>query len=688
MQNITEDIMEDEEVNVFQDLQYDFKSAKNAKTTIDTLITDWNDLYYGVHRDHRGDIMNGDSSKSISHTQNKSKTVMKEIAKQIEWQKPNITEPFISTRHPIRLSCNKSEERARMLEKWTNNEFTNEFDREEFISQATDILLREGTVWTQTSWVNEEENNRIVIPNASLEKIMENPIEPTEIEQNSDGTFNVEYNEIVTSKNNPDTIVLRNEHVFPDPSARKDSELRFVAVVKLMTISDLKKIDFLDKEKIDLLSDKVNGENEDTNLGNIRDADARDYGFDSGFQPKDTARRQLRIVEYWGYYDLDNDGIAEPIVAYWSEKHKINLGIEENPMPDNLLPFNRTVYSARPFSLWGNPPAFFLGDNQKIKTGIVRGILDNMSLANNGQKFIARGALDYVNFKRMNNGERHIIVNKPDGISDGSYNNLPNSVFSTLQLITRESEDLSGVSSGGPALTQDILAKDGAPTQLTMSQQRMASTVRNLSNMLRKILGKWITMAEVFITDDQIRDMFFENEIQDMNVFSIAKKSKIKITIGTEVNRNQRIAQLNMLAQQAKTLEKNAPPGALNSLVAEMYDLFDMHEKANELRSYEPKPSEAEIAMQQMELMKVQLENQKLQTEIGVMTKDVEARYMNAEARMMEANANYGYKGAQTKEKLAKAQGHQIDSAMKPVQVENEIMKTNTDAMNKTNKGN
>ena len=47
---------------------------------------------------------------------------------------------------------------------------------------------------------------------------------------------------------------------------------------------------------------------------------------------------------------------------------------------------------------------------------MVRGIFDNMSLANNGQKFMQRGAVDYINFKRLNNGERYIVVNKPDAI--------------------------------------------------------------------------------------------------------------------------------------------------------------------------------------------------------------------------------------------------------------------------------
>ena len=678
-EKMEDDITEEERTkNIFDDLRHDFDEAKDAKTEIDELINEWNDLYYGVKRNKHGELTKGQP--------NKSSIVMKEIAKQIEWQKPNITEPFTSTRHPIQLIDPKNAERARVLEKWANYEFTQEFDREEFIEQAADVMLREGTVWVQTSWETKEENNRIIVPKATMEELMQNQEEPTEIEQNSDGTFRVEYNKVVMTRNNPDSKVQRNEHIFPDPGARAEGEMRFMSKIALLTIPDLRNIPGLDSEKIDALESRVSSEDkEDTTLGQTRNNDAEDYGHSINYEPNDVLRKHIRIVCYWGYYDLNNDGIPEPIIAYWPEKYNINLGIEENPMPDKAIPFDRAVYSARPFSLWGNALAFFLGDNQKAKNGIVRGIFDNMSLANNGQKFMQRGTLDYVNFKRLNNGERYIIVNKADGIQDGSYNQIPTSVFNTLQMFTKESEDLAGVSSGGPALSNDNVGKDGQQAQLTMSQQRMAAMVRNLSNLLRKMISKWLTMGEVFLTDDQIAKMFSPEEQVDMNVFSASQHAKVKVRVGTEVNRNMKLQQYNMLMQQANVLEGELPPGSMKEMVAEMFDLFDMHEKATAMRLYVKEPSKEEQMAQQMAVQKMQLENAKLQKEIEVMSRDVDARSMNAQARMMEAQANYGYKGAQTEEKYAKAQAHKVDSAMKPVQVENEIMKTNSDAM-KVNK--
>ena len=50
----------------------------------------------------------------------------------------------------------------------------------------------------------------------------------------------------------------------------------------------------------------------------------------------------------------------------------------------------------------------------------------------------------------------------------------------------------------------------------------------------------------------------------------------------------------------------------MKEMVAEMYDLFDMHEKATQMRLYVKKPSEEEKAATQMQLQKLQLENAKI----------------------------------------------------------------------------
>lgn len=645
---------EEKEKEAFENLRYDYKKAKEAKTIIDNLITEWADLY--------------DGKKLGNENPTKSQIVMKEVAKQIEWQKPALMEPFTSTSNPIRIKTGKNQNRSRIMQKYLNGQFAGEFDREEFMDGLTDVLLREGTVWVRTGWKYEEQKRNRVKPNATMDELLQDEEEPTDIKQNKDGTFRVKYSKVDVLKNLPTLEVCRNEHIFPDPSARTMDECRFVIYKKYMTLSELKQAGIYNKKKLEKLESKFNDESrEDTGLGQIRDADARDYGYDSTYKPKDNARQKIAILEYWGYYDLDGDGIAEPIVATFTEKWECNLYIGENPYPSKNIPFQRAVYSARSFSLWGNALAYFIGDNQRVKSGFMRGILDNMSLANNGQKFVQRGALDYVNFKRLRNGEKHIIVNKPDAIADGGYNNLPASVFTTMEMINQETKELTGNSAGASQFVQKDVSEDN-PAQLTMSQQRIAGTVRNIANVLGKSLKEWLLMAEVFLTNEQIEQMFSEQEAMDIMSFEDAKFAQTSVKVGTEVIRSMRVQQLNMLMQQSKSLGERTPPDTISSLIAEMFELFDMYDKAEQIRNYKPQPNPMAIKMQQLEIRKLELENMKLEVEI-------ENQRSQATLNTVDAQATVVYKQAQANAKEADAQKTQVETALLPVQVMNENRK-------------
>ena len=657
-----EESQEDREAEAFDNMRYDYKMAKDSKSTIDKLIIEWNDLYYG---------------KALGNENvQKSQVVMKEIAKQIEWQKPAITEPFTSTSNPVRIKTGKDARRMSIMQKYLNGQFAGEFDREEFMNTLSDVLLREGTVWIRTGWKYREDKTSDIKSNATMEELLEEKREPDDIKQNKDGTFKVKYDKTEVVKNVPTLEVCRNEHIFPDPSARTMEECRFIIYKRYVTISELREAGIYDEEKIEKLENKINAESrEDTGLGAVRDQDSRDYGYNSVYQPKDSARRKIAILEYWGYYDLNGDGIAEPIIATWADREKVDLFIGENPYPSKNIPFFRGVYSARPFSLWGNALAYFIGDNQKIKSGFMRGILDNMSLANNGQKFVTRGALDYVNFKRLRNGEKHIVVNKPDSIIDGTYNNIPSSVFQTMEMMNNETRELTG-NTGGNTQAQKDFSEDSAQV-LTMSQQRIAGTVRNVANIISKALNEWLSMAEVFLTNEQIEGMFSEQEAKDLMAFEESKYAQISVKVGTEVLRSMRVQQLNMLMQQSKTLADQAPPSTITELTAEMFELFDMYEKAEEIRNYKPEPNQMAIKAQQLELENKQLENEKLKAEIEKIRAKAQLEIAQSQREGIDAQSTAQYKQAQTAEKYARAQAHQVNSSLAPVEVMNNARKNN-----------
>ena len=653
---------------IFEHLKHDFKAAKKAKVEIDNEITVWTDAYEGIARDKYGEVIKSpDGSK-------RSKIIMREIAKHVELQKPNLIQPFVATTNPIHVIYPKSEERARQISKWLNYQFTVELDRQAVLDDAVDVFLREGTVWFATSWISDKIMSTETIKNQDLETIASNPEAPIMLEENPDGTYDASYEIEVVNINKPDIEVVENENVFPDPSARKLEDMTFLCREMKMTINDLKDIPGLSQENINSLELKIEKAGTDSALGNDRRFSNEKYGRDTNeYQALDTARKAIKVIQYWGYYDLDNDGKAEPILAYWAKDEDKFLGAIPSPMPHGKIPFHNAVYSKRAFTLWGNAPAYFILDNQRAKTGVMRGIFDNMSLANNNQKFITRGALDYVNYKKMVEGARHITVNRPDSIQDGSFNNLPASVFNVMQMLDKENVDLMGVNPSGPALDGGTISGDSQNQMLTMSQQKMIQSLGIVSNAFKGCFTDWVSMGKEFLEDEQILELFAEEELKDVNAFAIANGVKVSMKVATEATRNIKLHQLNMLMQQAKTLESSAPEGLINEIVAEMYDNFDMHEKATKLRLYKREPSPEEQMMQQLQMQKAQLEVEELKEKVRLMEQETQAKLVNAQARMIEAQASSEEKYAKADHASAKAQGERVKTALDPVKVESEI---------------
>lgn len=632
----------------YENIKHDFKIAKSAKTEIDDKIAEWNDLYIG----------------KMKNKENRSKYVAMELAKQIEYMKPNITEPFTNSSHPIRISTTKNEKRARIQQKYLNNEFTSEFGRVEFMEQLADIKLREGTVWVKTAWNYKEENKREVIEHVTMEEILQRGENPDKITQGKNGKFTVEYNNIRCLKNSPDAIICRNEHIFPDPDARSHKELRYLCYRKHMTLSQLKESGKVTDDMLKKLKTSMNA-GDDTSLGSDRDSKAQSYGYKESANTKDVERQKVSIIEYYGYYDLNGDGIAEPVIAAWAEKQDVNLYFEENYLPNSDIPFYNDVYSAVPFSLWGNGVGFFIKDDQNAKTGIMRGIFDNMALANNGQKFIKQGTLDYINFKRMRNGEKHIFVNKEGGIEDGTFNQLPSSIQFVLGLVDKEVKEHTGVDAGSQSVSSANSNEDSSG-QLTLAQQRMAGMITSTSELLGKVFNDWLKMAEVFLNNEQIQALFTESEQQDIMAFEDSEYTKVSFKVATNAQRQIRLQQLNMLMQQAKALGQSMPAELINELVAEMFELFDMYDKAEALRTYRPEPSEQDLMMQELEMQKLQLENAKLQAEANELNAKAQSYGFKAQTEAVTVQANAEYKQAQSNEKNKKAQTHDINNAMAP----------------------
>jgi hypothetical protein len=254
----------------------------------------------------------------------------------------------------------------------------------------TDVIklhYSEGTVIVKTSWDYEDEEIEEEVPIYGLDLSGQPMVIDTKVVKR-----------IKVLINKPHAQVCRLEDIFLDPTSEGDiNKAQFVIHRYESDLSTLRKAGKY--KNLNKLARNIAGKN-DSAAFDTEDYDPED---ETEFSFVDEPRKKIVIYEYWGNYDVDGDGIAEPVVCTWA--NDIILQLESNPYPDEEIPFLILMNNSTPFKVYGEADAELVGDNQKVSTAIKRGIIDNMANSNNAQKGMRVGSMDAINKKRFLNGK-------------------------------------------------------------------------------------------------------------------------------------------------------------------------------------------------------------------------------------------------------------------------------------------
>ena len=558
---------------------------------------------------------------------NKSKIVSKDIKKQIEWLIPSAADPFLSTSDVIKCTPITAEDTlpARQNELLLNTQFCRKFPRFNFINKAIRVLATEGTLVIQTGWDYED-------------KEVEEEVEIAIVDKYGNTLIKKETQKITKIvKNQPTAIVCRNEDIFIDPTCMDDMDkCQFIIHRYESDLSTLK----ADGRYKNL--DKI-----DTNSGGYDpDFDAQDK---TEFKFEDKARKKVLVYEYWGNYDVNNDGITEQVVCAWVGDTIIRL--EDNPYPDKKPPFIVVPFSSIPFQMYGEALAENIGDNQKVKTAITRGIIDNMAKSNNGQIGIRLGALDLANRRKFLQGKNFEFKGTPADFWQGSFNQIPGSVFDMLQLMNNEIESQTGVNAFSKGLTGNSLGSSATAARgvLDATALRRLHLVRNIAeNLVKPLMRKWMAYNSEFLEEEEVVRVTNE-EYVPVRRDDLEGKVDIDITISTYEEANARSQELGFMLQ---TLGNSIPFELTQLILSEIVKLGRMPELEKALREYKPQPDPIQEQIKQLELQKLQLENNKLmaeiqdlsaragENEVDMKLKEYKAQVEAAKARALHSKAD------------------------------------------------
>ena len=450
----------------------------------------------------------------------------------------------------------------------------------------------EGTLVVQTGWDYEDEE---------VEEMMETVV----IDPESGEEMIIMAKQKVTKvkKNQPTAVVCRNEDIYIDPTCMDNMDkCQFV----------------IHRYETDLSSLRADGRYKNLDQVEKHEGQVRDNGYypqdHTYFTFEDKARKKMVMYEYWGNYDVNEDGIAEPIVCSWIGNTVVRL--QSNPYPDKKPPFIVVPFNAVPFQIYGDSLASVIGDNQKVKTAIIRGVIDNMAQSNNGQVGMKKGSLDIANRKKFLQGNNFEYNGDKGDFWQGSYNQIPGSAFDVMTLMNNEIESQTGVKSFSGGITGNALGSSatGARGALDATATRRISLVRNIAeNLIKPLMRKWMSYNAEFLEAEEIVRITNE-EFIPIKRDDLTGNIDIDISISTAEDNNAKSQELSFLLQ---TLGNTMPFEMTQMIIAEIAKLSRMPDLEKRIRDFKQEPDPAAQQMQQAEMERLALENQKLQSEIA-----------------------------------------------------------------------
>ena len=599
-----------------------------------------------------------------------SKIVPKLIRKQAEWRYPALSEPFLSTENMFKIDPTTWEdvECARQNSLLLNNQMNTKVKKVKFIDRLVRDAVNKGTAIVRVGWAFEEAITEVEVPlvrfhaDPSLAPLHqqlagmkdEDPTRyqfdvPEELREAHERTVQTgvpmrpevlewQTHEVTkTTKNCPTLEVVDYRNVIIDPSCEGDMDLCSFIIYKFETSkSALKK------------------EGRYTNLDNIQianssalgEADDATTGDGGGFQHQDDARKKFYAYEYWGFWDFNDSGIAQPFVTTWVGDTVIRM--EENPFPDKKLPFVVIPFLPVDGSVYGEPDGELLEDNQKVTGAVTRGMIDVMAKAANGQQGVRKGTLDAANRYKFMHGQDYEYngnVNPDVAFYMHTFPEIPVSAQYMLQQQAVEAESMSGVKAfsnkglDGNALGDSV---GNGKSVLDAATKRETGILRRLADGMEQVGRKMIAMNSEFLDEEEVVRVT-NNEFVKIRRDDLAGNYDLKLKISTAEEDNAKAQELAFMNQ---TIGPKAEWGVTKIILRDIARLRKMPELAHELENYEPKPDPAAEQMQQAELQGKALENALLEAKI-------EAEYAGAgldNAKAQEAIAKARLAGAQAEQ--------------------------------------
>ena len=629
------------------DLRTDLIAAKSSQAVQRGFIDDWLDMLNATGK-HKPTVRKGRSSVQP-----------KLVRKQAEWRYSALTEPFLDNKDMFAVTPRtfKDREAANQNSLVLNYQFSNQIDKVNFIDTYVRTAVNEGTVIARVCWEYEEKKIKRTIPVYEYQEadsqeamIIQAAMEMEDMSELDSSIIE----SIKASQENGRPIIA-----IPTDKVETIDDIEVVRNQPGLTICDYRNITIdptcgSEFDKANFIIDSFEASKSDlektgiyTNLDQITDASSDDgnhYSKDQDFNFTDESRKKFVVYEYWGYWDIDDSGITTPIVATWVGDVMIRM--EVNPYPDLKLPFVVIPYLPVKDSVYGEPDAALLEDNQKLTGALTRGMIDSMARSANGQMGIRKDMLDAVQKRKFDNGEDYEFnpnVDPRQGVVQHVYPELPASAYNLLQMFSADADSITGIKSFTGGLSGDSLGQTATGITGVMGAQakRELNILRRLGEGIEKIGKKILAMNAEFLSDEEVIRITDENFVV-INRENLKGTFDVELGISTAETDQIKAQELSFMMQ---TMGQSLPFELSKLILSEIARLRKMPDLAKNIEKYAPEPDPMQQQLQQLEMQNIQLKNQLIQAQIQETMANVQkvlgaGNVDTAKARNLEADTN------------------------------------------------
>lgn len=433
------------------------------------------------------------------------------------------------------------------------------------------------------------------------------------------------------------------EEIVWSPGARSLEDADMVAHVRDVPASDLIEMgvprEIVERARGDSRRD------ESFDSGHLASARRVDDGSTTGFEDvTHPSRERVRYAEVYAYVDLDNDGVAElRLFQCVGPECRIVNGDGEGE-----------IVSERPFALFGPDPephtmvglsvADSVMDLQKIKSAVLRGVLDSLSLSLFPVTEIVEGEVNPQDVMNTEVG-KIVRVRRPGMMREIPTQFMGAQALPVLEYLDDVKENRTGISKAAAGLDADALqssTKAAVAATLSAAQQQIELIARIFAETGMKQLFRGL-LRLVVQHQDEPRTVRLRNEwvMIDPRSWDADKDVIVNAALGSGT-REERMATLAAIAEKQEAQLMAGSPlvsfveyrRTLGRLV-ELAGYNDSNEffrpwteqdeqQAQQARAQQSPPADPAMLMAQVEMMKVQMQAEKAREEIRLREMEIQ----------------------------------------------------------------